>query len=165
MTFAIDAGGRTRTVDVAGRGPRVLLDGKPYDADIARVGPRWSLIVAGRSYEAAIDETAGGLIVHVNGRPVVVTVSASGPRGARRPQVLIAEHKGGSRRVVAPMPGRVVKVLVKVGDTVAARQGLVVVEAMKLENELRSPSAGVVTEIRAAEGALVDANALLVVIE
>ena len=63
------------------------------------------------------------------------------------------------------MPGRIAKLLVKAGDVVAARQGLVVVEAMKMENELRSPRAGTVTEVRAIEGALVDANAVLIVVE
>ena len=63
------------------------------------------------------------------------------------------------------MPGRIVKVLVKAGDAVAASQGLVVVEAMKMENELRSPRAGTVTEVRVTEGALVEANAVLIVIE
>ena len=63
------------------------------------------------------------------------------------------------------MPGRIAKVLVKVGDVVAVRQSLVVVEAMKMENELRSPGAGVVTEVPAVEGALVNANAVLVVID
>ena len=63
------------------------------------------------------------------------------------------------------MPGRVTKVLVKVGDLVVARQGLVVVEAMKMENELRASRAGVVTEVRATEGALVEANAVLIVVE
>jgi biotin carboxyl carrier protein len=62
------------------------------------------------------------------------------------------------------MPGRVVKVLVTPGAAVAARQGLVVVEAMKMENELRAPRAGTVTEVRVREGAPVDANTVLVVI-
>ncbi len=66
--------------------------------------------------------------------------------------------------IVAPMPGRVVKVLVKAGDAVEARQGLVVVEAMKMENELRAPGAGTVTEVKVTEGASVEANAVLVVI-
>jgi biotin carboxyl carrier protein len=70
----------------------------------------------------------------------------------------------GPRRIVAPMPGRVVKVLVKPGDTVDARQGLVVVEAMKMENELRAPGAGTVTEVKVTEGASVEANSVLVVI-
>jgi biotin carboxyl carrier protein len=62
------------------------------------------------------------------------------------------------------MPGRIAKVLVKVGDEVTARQGLVVVEAMKMENELRSPGAGTVTDVRVTEGARVEALALLVVV-
>jgi biotin carboxyl carrier protein len=62
------------------------------------------------------------------------------------------------------MPGRVVRVLVTPGAAVAARQGLVVVEAMKMENELRAPRAGTVAEIRVREGAPVEANAVLVVI-
>ena len=66
--------------------------------------------------------------------------------------------------IVAPMPGRVVKVLVAPGDAVQARQGLVVVEAMKMENELRAPRAGTVAEVRVREGAPVDANVVLVVI-
>ena len=82
------------------------------------------------------------------------------PSGARAD---VAGH--GPQRVVAPMPGRIAKVLVKVGDVVVAGQGLVVVEAMKMENELRSPRAGTVTEVPAGEGALVKANAVLVVVE
>ena len=63
------------------------------------------------------------------------------------------------------MPGRIIKVLVKPGDVVAARQGLVVVEAMKMENELRSPKAGTVTEVRVAEGTSVEARTVLVVVD
>jgi len=63
------------------------------------------------------------------------------------------------------MPGKVVKVLVKPGDAVTTRQGVVVVEAMKMENELRSPKAGTVTQVTAAEGMSVEAGAALLVIE
>jgi biotin carboxyl carrier protein len=63
------------------------------------------------------------------------------------------------------MPGRVVKVLVRPGDAVAARQPVVVVEAMKMENELRAPRAGTVAEVRVNEGVSVEANAVLVVLE
>ena len=71
----------------------------------------------------------------------------------------------GAYRVMAPMPGRVVRVLVKPGDEVAPRQGLVVVEAMKMENELSSPRAGIVREVAVAEGASVEAGRLLAVID
>jgi biotin carboxyl carrier protein len=70
----------------------------------------------------------------------------------------------GPQRVDAPMPGKVVRVLVNLGDTVAEGQGLVVVEAMKMENELRSPKAGVVKELHAQEGQAVESGAKLVVI-
>jgi biotin carboxyl carrier protein len=71
----------------------------------------------------------------------------------------------GEQRVKAPMPGRVLRVLVKAGETVAARQGLVVVEAMKMENELTAPRGGRVKEVAVAEGASVEAGRLLVIVE
>jgi biotin carboxyl carrier protein len=63
------------------------------------------------------------------------------------------------------MPGKIVKVLVKAGDSVQQRQGLVVVEAMKMENELRSPKVGTVSEVRVEEGTLVEAGTILVIVE
>jgi biotin carboxyl carrier protein len=70
----------------------------------------------------------------------------------------------GEQRVLAPMPGKVVKVLVAAGDAVTARQGLVVVEAMKMENELTATRAGTVTSVVVAEGDSVEAGRLLVVV-
>jgi biotin carboxyl carrier protein len=67
--------------------------------------------------------------------------------------------------VVAPMPGRIVKVLVKAGDRVAGGQGLVVVEAMKMENELRATGNGTVASVQVTEGMSVEANTVLVVVE
>ena len=63
------------------------------------------------------------------------------------------------------MPGKIVRVLVKAGDRVESRQGLVVVEAMKMENELRAKAAGTVAEVRATEGSTVEAGAILVILE
>jgi biotin carboxyl carrier protein len=63
------------------------------------------------------------------------------------------------------MPGRVVKLLARPGQAVVARQGIVVIEAMKMENELRSPKAGTVREITVAEGASVEAGAVLAIVE
>nr|WP_306414357.1 biotin/lipoyl-containing protein [Corallococcus exiguus] len=71
----------------------------------------------------------------------------------------------GRQVILAPMPGKVVKVLVAVGEEVKEGQGLVVVEAMKMENELKSPKAGKVTEVFAKEGTAVENNAKLVVVE
>jgi biotin carboxyl carrier protein len=86
--------------------------------------------------------------------------------GWRRRREGDGAHDGsGPQRVVAPMPGKVVRVLVRPGDVVRARQPLVVVEAMKMENELLARSDGIVADVQAREGMSVDAGACLVVIE
>ena len=186
MTFEIEVGGRMRRVEV--RGTDVLLDGRTVHVDVARAGHVWSLLLSSvdvardglgppadqaapmQSYEISIVErTADDLIAYVNGRQVPFTVA---PRGAGRhgggAQRNAGDHadvvSAGAHRVLAPMPGRIAKVLVTVGDVVAVGQGLIVVEAMKMENELRSPGEGVVTEVAVAEGALVQANTVLVVV-
>ena len=77
-----------------------------------------------------------------------------------------AEHGDeGRQQLVAPMPGKVVRVLVKAGDEVKLGQGVVVVEAMKMQNEIKSPKAGRILEIRVSEGATVNANQILAVVE
>ena len=104
---------------------------------------------------------AGELLVTLDGRTTVVTVNGRRRgRGSER-----AQHAPGEQPVIAPMPGRVVRVLVAPGDEVAARQGVVVVEAMKMENELRAPKGGRVKEVSVTPGTSVEAGRVLVVIE
>ena len=172
MRFEVEAGGQPRAVDVAPDGPswRVVIDGRIWRASMVRAGDRWSLLVsdpdagplaAGRSYDVMFEPAAGGTWqVHVNGRMVQAGVRTSAQR--LRGDGAVA---GGDGRVVAPMPGRVVKVLVTPGTVVEAKQGVVVVEARKMENELRAPRAGVVREVRVAEGASVEAQTVLVIID
>jgi biotin carboxyl carrier protein len=139
------------------------MDGRPVSADFRRIDDRWSMLADGSSYEVAIESRRHDrYIVHVDGQVVRVSVRVPG-RGRSGPG---ADKAGttGPVAVVAPMPGRVVKVLVAPGEAVLPRQGLVVVEAMKMENELRAPRAGTVAEVRAREGAPVEANVVLVVI-
>jgi biotin carboxyl carrier protein len=115
------------------------------------------------SYEVAVDRGSNGeRIVHVNG--VAVAVSLHDPRARRMHRSGVASATG-RRSILSPMPGRIVKVLVKVGDEVTAHQGLVVVEAMKMENELRAPHAGRVTAVTVVDGMSVEANAVLVTLE
>ena len=193
MTFQIEVGGRARQVVVrrSGRRYEVTVDGRPVVADLARTGSGWSLLIgpaeagphdsnagggphdshvgAGfsrpmQSYEVAVEEQAGSTTVYVDGRPIPVAINGAAARGRRRGAA--RDHaSNGPWRIVAPMPGRIVKVLVKPGDAVTARQGLVVVEAMKMENELRAPGPGTVTDVRVTEGASVEANAVLIVIQ
>jgi len=171
VRFEIEAAGAAHALDVTQEGGfwRVLVDGRAWRTSMVRAGDRWSLLVhepgqapsVARSYDVAFEPGAGGAWrVHVNGDAV--------PAGLRTSAQRLKRHAGadaGDGRVVAPMPGRVVKVLVAPGARVEARQGLVVVEAMKMENELRAPKAGVVREVRVVEGASVEAQAVLVVIE
>ncbi len=104
----------------------------------------------------------GALGVHVNGRQVALTISESGRARVRGGA---AAHGHGPQRLLAPMPGKVVKVLVRPGDAVEAGQGLIVVEAMKMENELRAAKAGRVASVAVTEGQSVDAGAVLAVVE
>jgi biotin carboxyl carrier protein len=163
VRYEIEAGGQPRTVDVAVDGDawQVTIDGRVCRASMVRAGDRWSLLVASRSYDVKFEPAAGGAWqVHIDGRTVPAGLRTSAQR--QRGHGVSAADDG---RVVAPMPGRVVKVLVTPGMAVEARQGVVVVEAMKMENELRAPRAGTVREVRVAEGASVEAQTVLVVIE
>ena len=177
MIWHIEVNGRVRRVEL--RGPEVILDGQRVDVDVAPYDGGFSMMVrpsgagsgepvCGRSYDTSVtDRGSGELRVHVNGRACVVRTLATRNRAAQGGSGANARPEGsnGPQRVVAPMPGRIAKVLVKVGDLVVPRQGLVIVEAMKMENELRSSRTGTVVEVRAVEGARVESNALLVVVE
>jgi biotin carboxyl carrier protein len=170
MTYEIDINGRTRTVAVErdASGYVVVVDGQRHTVDVTSVNGAMSLILDdGRSFEVAVAEdsaASGNLMVHVNGRVVEATVGTSRASWAKGGQDGSSAAEG-PHRVLAPMPGKVVRVLVKVGDKVTARQGVVVVEAMKMENELRSPKPGTVSDVKVSEGASVEAGAVLVVIE
>ena len=166
MQYEIDVGGRLRRVAVRRQGEvfEVTVDGVTRRAQAVRIDAHTlSLLVDGtRSYEATVDgaSCATELSVAVAGTVVQAVVDARRRlRAGDDPS-----SAGGTHRVAAPMPGKVVRVLVRVGDIVRARQPVVVVEAMKMESELRAAGDGTVTEVHAREGALVDAGAALVVI-
>jgi biotin carboxyl carrier protein len=110
---------------------------------------------------ATTDRAAGECLVQLPHSTIVAVVDG------RRFERAGASDTGGTgeQRVTAPMPGRIVRILVKAGDTVSARQGLVVVEAMKMENELTVPRAGRVKEVSVTEGVSVAAGRLLLIVE
>jgi biotin carboxyl carrier protein len=119
------------------------------------------LMGGGRSHRVAITEGASGelTLALADG---VVRATVNGRRSRRGGEVAGA---AGEQRILAPMPGKVLRVLVQPGQDVAARQPLVVVEAMKMENELSSPRAGRVKEVTAVEGQSVEAGRILIVVE
>jgi biotin carboxyl carrier protein len=171
MTFEIDLNGRTRTVSIEldeaaadGGRFRVRVDGTLHDVDVRRTDLGLSLVFrdSGRGADVAIVERPGGeLLVQL---PHVNLVAEVDARRFRRKSGAGAAAAG-EHRITAPMPGRVLRVLVKPGDEIAARQGLVVVEAMKMENEIRSPKAGRVKEVAVTDGQSVESGRLLVVVE
>jgi biotin carboxyl carrier protein len=170
MPFDLAVAGRTHTVAVARDGERfiVTVDGRSWPVDAVRVAPgTLSLIVEGirgrESFEVTVatDPRTGDLSVQVGANTVVV-----GRNGRQRSSRKDGDGPhSGPQQVVAGMPGKIVKVLVSAGDQVRAGQGLVVIEAMKMENELRAARDGRVAEVRAREAMSVEAGAVLVVIE
>ena len=158
---------RLVTVEPVGTdGSRFTLswDDTSYEVDVSRLRPgALSMIVpaAGHaSHEVTCHETAPGeLALGVGGRHVRARVT-----DGRRSRTVDAARAGGDHVVGAPMPGRVVRMLVEPGDMVQVGQGLAVVEAMKMENEVASPAAGVVSDVRAAAGDSIESGAVLVVV-
>ncbi|HVE83188.1 MAG TPA: biotin/lipoyl-containing protein [Myxococcales bacterium] len=121
------------------------------------------LLVDGESFSVEFEERGEEVAVLVRNQVTVVDVA---DERHLRLRAGAAQFKVEGRQVVcAPMPGKLVKVLVKVGDEVKEGQGLVVVEAMKMENELKSPKAGKVVELLVREGSAVENDARLVVVE
>lgn len=172
MQFEAEVNGKLRRVTVhrLARGFQVDVDGRSYLVDAERVGDRTlSLLQAlgsqpdpagGASHDVTFTPRPSGQVdVYFGGPPVTVSIN-----GRRRRRGSDAPQEDGPDRVLAPMPGKIVRLLVKVGDTVSAKRPLVVMEAMKMENELRARRDGVVTAVQVREGESVDAGAVLVVV-
>jgi biotin carboxyl carrier protein len=171
MTFDIDINGCGRVVSVerAGAGCyRVVVDGRPHEVDAARVGSfGLSLLLDGdsgvsREVQVAPAGGPGEMLVRIDGRTVTAVING---RRTGRAMTDGGTDARGEQAVLAPMPGRVVRVLVSRGEEVTAQQAVVVIEAMKMENELRSPKDGRVKEVAVAAGASVEVGRVLIVIE
>lgn len=138
----------------------ITLDGQPVGADAVEITPNsLSLLLEGQSHEVRIVQMPDGRQKLETGREEF-TAEVADPRAwrGRRHGALPLE---GRQQIVAPMPGKIVRVLVKVGDKVEAGKGLFVVEAMKMQNEIRSPKNGVVERLEVKEGQPVNAGEVL----
>ncbi len=185
MKLEIIIDGRARAVEVpdqalAGGPGNFVIESSPIQGDIREIEPGlYSVLIAGRSYEVRIDPAsalsagtepaarpgtdgpAPDYYAHVRGRRYAVQVRD--PR--RLPLQRGRPAAAGRQSVASPMPGKVVRLLVSEGEQVKAGQGLLVVEAMKMQNEIRAPKDGRVTAIRVAEGAAVAGGETLAEVE
>jgi biotin carboxyl carrier protein len=148
---------------------RLTFDGQPLLADREEIAPGvYSILIDGRSYEAQVSKRAGD--AEGDSSPYLVTVGLRhylveirDPRRWRRDGAGVREK--GPQEIVAPMPGKIVKVLVSENQEVVRGQGLLVIEAMKMQNEIRAPRAGRVERIYAQEETGVEAGFRLLRLE
>jgi len=152
----------TRFVELRREGQswRVVVDGQPHEAEAVEIATHtFSILLNGKSYELRVSELPNGTlkIQSAQNEFIAEIVDPREWRGRHG-----ATEVEGRQQIVAPMPGKIVRILVKAGDTVESGQGLVVVEAMKMQNEIRSPKSGTVEKIVAKEGDAVNAGDVLI---
>ncbi len=167
MAFIAKLGEQSYRVEIEETGKsvyRVSVDGNEFVVDGKKTGrTNYSLIVDNRSFEIEVDNAEDEYRVLVDGRSYHVHLVDE-----RRVRVGDGQSDSqiqGRQRVSVPMPGKVIAVLVSEGDVVEKGQGLVIVEAMKMENEVRSPIAATVKEIKVKAGDTVEGGAVLVIVE
>jgi len=145
-----------------GRAFIIYLDGTEHRAEVVETAPNvYSLLIDGCSFEAAVSWGAPGeasVSLHDGEYEIVWENALAAAVGDAAPHA----HEA---RLVSPMPGKVARMMAKVGDAVKKGQGVVAVEAMKMENEIRSPRDGVVASLHAAPGQAVERGALLAVVK
>jgi biotin carboxyl carrier protein len=165
MKLGLMINGAEHSIEILAPAPecRFRTGGPEREAQVETPEPGvYSVLLNGRSYEARVEERPGApLVVVLDGYRFEIEV--------RDPRRWSRQSSGrgdaGIQRVMAPMPGKVVRVLAVPGEAVEAGQGLVVVEAMKMQNELKAVRAGKVVSVHAKEGATVAAGDVLVTVE
>ncbi|MEO6828922.1 MAG: biotin/lipoyl-containing protein [Acidobacteriaceae bacterium] len=165
MNLTIELAGQKHrvTIEPSAGGHRLQLDGEPYPADVQHLQPDiLSVLIDGRSYRVLFDPRPGGDAVVLGEQRLPYRIDDPRALGSRADAIA---NDTGARSVLASMPGRVVRIMVQVGDQIEAHQSLIVVEAMKMQNELKAPKAGVVARIAVEAGTTVQTGALLLVIE
>jgi len=166
MTFSLEIDGQPHRVDIdpaetAGQW-RIRLDGAEVEADARLLRPGvLSLVIAGRAHRIVLDQDNFEPALHLG--PQRVPYRLEDPRSLRSRRR--HARTDGPMAVKASMPGRVVRILVEKGEAVAAHQGVLVIEAMKMQNELQSPKEGRVAEVRVSPGDTVAAGDILAIIE
>jgi biotin carboxyl carrier protein len=138
------------------------LDGRDVEVDAVLVRPSvLSLRIGNQAYEVKCEQLAGELHLGVGSRLFLADVRD--PRSLRGRVREIDDR--GPKKLIAPMPGKVVRVLASVGSEIEAGAGLLVVEAMKMQNEIKSPKKGTIQKILVSEGTAVNAGDILAIVE
>jgi biotin carboxyl carrier protein len=158
----------TLEVDIRREGERVFatVDGRPYELIVQSARPGLYLIISeGMVFECRVDggqkaAEASDVFVGTDHFPITLT----DPKRLRSAHSA-AGHAEEAARIIAPMPGKIVRILVEPGASVEAGAGIVVVEAMKMQNEMKSPKAGTVISLNVEVGATVNGGDVLAVIE
>lgn len=166
MKYEVRISGKTHSVELEGHTGswQARIEGESeFRADVAEIAPNvFSVLLSGGSHEVYVTQAPGGqLLLQTGGLEFLAEVID--PRSWRGRRHSGAEAEG-RQQILAPMPGKVVRLLVKAGDTVEAGQGLLVVEAMKMQNEIRSPKSGSVERVPVTEGQAVNAGEVLCVV-
>ena len=162
MKFEIQIADKIHTVELTRDSDRwqISLDGKELDVDAIEITPGiFSILLNGQSHEIRVNpQSDGSLALHTGHHEFAAEIIDPRAWSGRRHSHVEAE---GRQQILAPMPGKVVRLLVHAGDQVKAGQGLLVVEAMKMQNEVRSPKTGKVERLLAKEGQPVNAGEVL----
>lgn len=165
MRYFVTVAGRTLEVEIDGA--RVLVEGRAVAADLAGTGgPLHHLLFDGRSHPllAQPGDARGAWRLELDGRRLDAEVVDERTRAIRAMTGADSAHRA-TPAVRAPMPGLIVRVEVRTGEEVRAGQGIVIMEAMKMENELKADGAGVVARIHVEAGNAVEKGAVLVEFE
>ena len=165
MTYEVTIDGAISKIEIKpfGSGWSCMVNGSPVNVDAVFPLPdAMSLLIDGCSYQVRRETRQDGLNIWVGNQRYDAQVRD--PR-AMRPRCGPAADAAGPQQLKAPMPGKVVRIMVAVGSEVEAGQGVIVVEAMKMQNELRSPKKGIIRKIAVSEGASVNPGDVLLVVE
>ena len=164
MKYEVEINGRQVTIELEQHNGRVHARVGPRDYDLEVVSPEegvYTFLAGDRVYEANVwANESNSLRVKIGGHLFSTKVIDRKHRSS-----IIEQGIEGQQKLIAPMPGKVVRVLLSAGDEVTLGQGVVVVEAMKMQNEIKSPKSGRVVEVRVVEGATVNANQVLALVE
>jgi biotin carboxyl carrier protein len=173
VIYDVTVGDKTHRIELVRGGSgsiwRCKLDGREFPLDVVSLQAGvLSFLINGKSYEARLDETkaidsaaAGTSIVVGNERFVATVRDPRSLRSRRR----LADAGQGIKKLTAPMPGKVVRILAPAGTDVEAGQPVLAIEAMKMQNELKSPKKGKVKKISVSQGDAVDAGQILAEVE